>query len=212
MAIPLGLIQAGVGGLQSLIGGLQAARAQKQLSRLKSPTYIQSASVGDLYNKALQRYSQNPYQSAYYQNAMQSAGRGLATGMKALGDRRSTIGGLSTLVQNYNDSGLRAVAGAEADSNAKFSQLSGAAGMKAGEERTAFQINKMLPYEQRYNLLASRASGGNQIMNAGMQNVFGGLQSQSQMDMISQMYGSGGGGGGLNLSASHNYVRSRMGQ
>jgi hypothetical protein len=45
----------------------------------------------------------------------------------------------------------------------------------------------------RYNLLSQKASGGNQIMNAGLQNIFGGMGNASSMMMANQMYGGGGG-------------------
>jgi hypothetical protein len=45
----------------------------------------------------------------------------------------------------------------------------------AGEERQAFNINKMLPYQRKADLLQQKAAGNAQLMNAGLQNVYGGL-------------------------------------
>ena len=61
--------------------------------------------------------------------------------------------------------------------------------MKLGEEMKQFQYNELAPYEKKYNLLAMKAGGGNQLMNAGLRNIFGGLQSGAQLNMAKQMYG-----------------------
>jgi len=121
----------------------------------------------DYYNKALSRYNANPYNSAMYRNATQQAGRGLATGINALQDRRSALAGVSNLVQGYDDAALRAAAGAEQQQGQALGQLGQATGMKAAEDKYKF--------ENKYNLLAMKAGAQNQIANAGLSNIFGGL-------------------------------------
>lgn len=198
MPIPLAipLIQGGIGALQSIFGFGRAHKAEKALENLRTPTYQKSQSIQDYYNKALQRYNINPYQSNMYQQQQRNIQRGLAAGIGALQDRRSAVGGIAKLVQAQNDASLNAATAAEHQQERAFGQLGQAAGMQQGEDRMAFQVNQMLPYEKQYNLLAAKAAGGNQMANAGMSNIFGALNTYGQSKMIDQYYGSGNQGGG----------------
>jgi hypothetical protein len=87
------------------------------------------------------------------------------------------IGGISSLIQGQNDATLKAAAAAEQQREQRFSQYGQAASAMGAEERQAFNINKMMPYEKRYNLLAMKAQGNNQMANAGLQNIYGAGQS-----------------------------------
>ena len=187
--IPAAAIQAGIGILQTGVGMIQAHRAQKQLEKLQTPTYQANAGILDYYNKALSRYQTNPYDSQAYKTQAQNIGRSTAQGLSALGDRRSALAGVSVLARGQNDALLNAGALAEGRRDHAFAQLGQAAGMKAGEDRMAFQVNQMMPYEKKYNLLAMKASGGNQVANAGLQNIMGGLQGASQYEMAKEIYG-----------------------
>lgn len=165
-----GLVQAGIG----LFGGRKARRG---LENLQIPTYTPAKSISDYYGEAKQRYGISPYASTLYGMQAQNIARGTAQGVGALQDRRSAIGGISSLIQQQNDALLKAGAAAEQQKEQRFGQLGQAAGMMAGEERQAFNINKMMPYEKKYNLLAMKAQGYNQLLNAGLQNIFGGGQA-----------------------------------
>jgi hypothetical protein len=196
-ATPWGAIaQAGIGTIQGVLGMIQAKKAQKQLEKLQSPTYKQSAGILDYYNKALSKYSVNPYQSDYYNQATQQANRGVASGLSALSGRGQALAGVNSLIQGKNDAMLKAGVNAEQMQRQDLSQLGQAAQLKAGEEQTAFQQNEMLPYQNKFNLLARKASGGNQIANSGLSNVFGGLQGIGDANMVNKMYGSSSGGMG----------------
>lgn len=183
------IAQAGLGALQTGLGMWQASRAQKKLEKLNTPTYAKSAGILDYYNQALSRYNTDPYQSGLYKQQTQQIGRNVAQGLSALNDRGSAVAGVARLVQGANDASLSAGAQAEARRDQAFGQLGQAAGMKAGEDRMAFQVNQLMPYEKKYNLLAMKASGGNQIANAGLQNIMGGVQGIGQVQMANQMYG-----------------------
>lgn len=189
-ATPWGAIAQGVTGLAQTIGGwIQQHRATKKLESLQSPAYQQNKSILDYYNNALQRYNVNPYQSQQYRVATQGANRNIAYGLNALKGRGSSVAGVNKLVGIGNDAALKAGVAAEQEQNQRFGALGGATQLKAGEDRMAFDINKQQPFERKYNLLAMKAGGGNQIMNAGLQNTFGAGTSLSERDMVNKMYG-----------------------
>lgn len=178
---PVGAIAQGVIGLgQAVIGGINAKKAQKKYDSLIN-SYQPNQSIMDYYSKALQRYNQNPYESAMYRMQSQNAGRGLATGLSSLNDRRSALAGASSLVRGYNDSMLKAAAGAEGQQAQALGQLGQATQMKAGEDKYKF--------EMKANSLASRAMGNNQIMNNGLQNIHGGLSNISDYYLAKKIYG-----------------------
>ncbi len=154
-----------LGGLvQTLFSGKR--KAEKNLERHIN-SYQKNPSIMDYYSKALNNYNANPYNSASYRNATQTAGRGLATGINALGDRRSVLAGLPALTQGYADAGLKAAANAERERAGALSQLGNATAMKAREDR--------VPFDMKYNLLAQKAAGANATKAAGWKNIFGGL-------------------------------------
>jgi hypothetical protein len=188
ISLALSATQFGIGALQSLIGGRKARKAEKALESMKTPTYAPNKSINDYYSQALRKYNTSPYESPLYKMQSQNAQRATAQGISALQDRRSALAGVSNLVQGQNDAMLKASAVAEGQRNQNFNQLGYATQMKAGDDRMGFQYNQVAPYEKKYNLLAMKAGGGNQTMNAGMQNMFGGLQSAAQLQMAEKYY------------------------
>lgn len=181
MAMLPGIMQ-GVGGLaQSIFGGGRARRAQRELEKLQTPVYQKSKSIGDYYTKSLNRYSADPTKSAMYQNQMKNIERGTATGMAALNDRRGSSAGVAGVVQAQNDASLNAAAAAEQQQAQTLNQLGQAAQLQAGEEKMAFQYNQVAPYEKKAALLGAKAAGGNQMMNAGLQNIMGAANTFGQM-------------------------------
>ncbi len=184
MALPFlamlpGMIQGAGGLVQSFLGGGRARRAQRELEKLQTPVYEKSKSIGDYYTKALNRYSADPTKSAMYQNQMQNIQRGTTEGLNALRDRRS--GSISGIIQAQNDASLQAAAAAEQQQQGALAQLGQAAQMQAGEDKMAFQYNKVAPYEKKAALLGAKAAGGNQMLNAGLQNVMGAVNTFGQM-------------------------------
>jgi hypothetical protein len=187
---PWGAIaQGGIGLLQSIIGGIGARKNQKKLEQLQTPTYGGSSSIMDYYNKALQRYNTNPYQSNQYQYATQGADRATAAGINALQTRGSAVGGISRLTALNNEAKLKAGVNAENEQSQRFGQLGQASGMKTEDELRQFQQNKIAPYEKKYNLLSMKAGAANATANAGISNIFGGLQSAMDYRMIDKIYG-----------------------
>src|ERR1700743_2823975 len=91
-------------GAGQLIGGLIGrGRNERNLNNLQNPTYTPNKAISDYYTMALNRATANPYDSNFYEQAQKQAGRGLATGIGALQDRRSAIGGIGALVEGSQD-------------------------------------------------------------------------------------------------------------
>lgn len=175
------ILQTGAGLLQSVFGGRQAKKAQSEIENLKTPTYQSSAPINDYYNKALQRYGINPYQSQEYQYAMNGANRSLATGLNALQSRRSAVGDVNRLSAINNDAALRAGVTATNQQTQNFNQVGQGAQMKAADDRYGFQINSIMPYQKQLQLLGMKAGAGATTQNQGFQNIFGGLSNASSI-------------------------------
>lgn len=182
MPLPLLLpaIQAGAGIVQSILGGSRERKAENAIENLQTPTYNPNSSILNYYNTALQRYNLNPYQSPEYQYGIQQGARGTAAGINALQNSGgSAIGGISRLIALQNNNALQSGITATREQDQRFGQLGQAAGMKSNEERYGFQINKLMPYQKQLDLLTAKAKGGAAIMNAGLNNIFGGAGSGS---------------------------------
>lgn len=176
----------GVAGLgQAIFGGIREHKAERDLQKLAN-SYQPNQSIANYYSKALNRYNANPYTSPLYNAQSQNIQRSTAQGLQGFQDRRSANAGISTLVQNQNDALLKAAATAEGQKGQELAQLEQATAMKAKEDK--------YPFELKYNLLAQKAGGGAQILNAGLSNIFGAGSSLSQMNMLKNMYGNQGGG------------------
>jgi len=168
-------IQAGVGLFQGIKGLFGANKAQKALEKLQAPTYTPNQAIGSYYNNALARYNANPYDTQAYGMAKNNAMAGTAAGLNALQGRRSALAGVGKLVGIQDNALQKAAVSAEDQRNREFSQLGTATNMKAADDRTAFQYNQMMPYENKRQLLGAKASGYNRMLSSGIQNLFGGV-------------------------------------
>lgn len=205
MPLPfLAAAQMGIGAIQGIAGLIQNKRATKQLENMQSPTYTQNKSILDYYNKSLAKYNVNPYNTDLYRMQEQQANRGMASGLGALQGRGQALAGVNQLVQGRNDSLLRAGAEAEQLQRQDLNRLGQAAGMKTAEDQRAFEINQMQPFERKYNLTASKAGGGADIMNAGLSNIFGGASTLNQTNMLDRAYGSQASSGSYNVGDTVN--------
>lgn len=178
------IAQSAAGLFQNLFSGRR--RAQNQMEGLldKSPAYTPNRGISDYYQEALSRYNENPMQTAMYQNQMRNAQRVTAQGIGALQDRRSALSGVGRLAAIQNDASQNALAQAERMRDARFGQLGQAAQMRAGEERRAFDINQLTPYQRRLQMAQMKASAANARSDAGMQNIFGGLSNLSMLTSL----------------------------
>ena len=167
---------------QAVVGGIKAHKAQTGLENMAN-NYQPNQSIMDYYNKALSKYSANPYTSAAYQNRTNTIQRNLATGISATQDRHGGLASIGELVQGANDANANAASQAESQQRADLSQLGTATGMKAAED--------FKPFEIKYNLLGMKASGANAEEAAGIKNAFGGLQSEADLKLADKMYSDG---------------------
>lgn len=189
---------AGVGLAQTVIGGINAHNAQKKIENTPTPFYQPNKGINDYYQEALNRYSTSPYASMMYQQAQNRIAQSQASGINSLQDRRSALGGIGAIVGQGDRALNQAGEQAEQMRRQDFSTLGRAAEMKAGDDQTAFQYNKLLPYQKRMSVLGAKAAGGNQMMNAGMQNMFSGIGSAAQLGAFK--------GGGGSSAASEPYA------
>jgi hypothetical protein len=168
-----------MGGIQLAKGNRAQKRAQAELERqaANSPLRKESKSLNDYYQQALNRFKESPYQSAAYQQAMQNARRTTASGLGALQDRRSAIGGISRLGGLESRASQGAVAQGEQMQAQRFNQLGQATQMKKANEDELFDINVMTPYQRKLQLEQMKAAAAGERYNAGMQMIGQGLSS-----------------------------------
>jgi hypothetical protein len=173
------LATVGMGGIQMANANKQQKRAQAELERqaANSPLRKESKSLNDYYQQALNRYKESPYQSAAYQQAMQNARRTTASGISALQDRRSAIGGISRLGGLESRASQGAVAQGEQMQAQRFSELGRATQMKKANEDELFDINVMTPYQRKLQLEQMKGAAAGERYNAGMQMVGQGLSN-----------------------------------
>lgn len=186
--MPVALIPAAIGAYQAISGGIRANKARKALANQKTPIYAPDKSILDYYSQAANRANVSPYNSQAYQNTKVNAGNTLSYGLNALQDRRSALGGISALTQNYNNNVARGGVAAENQQNQRFGQLGNAARMENSEYRNVFQNNSMLPYQNQRGIYAAEAAGGNQEFNAGISNLSGGLQNAARLSYANKQY------------------------
>ena len=96
---------------------------------------------------------------------------------------------MGRLAAIQNDAMANATAQAESRRDARFSQLGQATSAKAAEDRRAFDINVMTPYQRRLQMAQMKAGAANARSDAGMQNMFGGLSNLSMMGATGNLKG-----------------------
>lgn len=171
MPLTLGLITAGTGLAQSAFGAIQAAKARKEAeARVKGMK--EDTGILDYYNKALSRYSANPYQSTYYQNMANQANRGIAAQTTAL-QAGGLKGGYAGAIGSINQRGMTQLANAAGQAenmSARDLQNLGYASRSLAGERQRIEDTKT-------NLVMQKWAQKAQLMNQGMQNMYSGLST-----------------------------------
>lgn len=170
-AIP-GIVQAGAG-LAQLIKG---SRGQKNLQR---PEYEMPAEAKNAYAMAAANYADraNAGGANYQRQAIDMAA------MNALGAATQRGGGLasvSSILANSNNAMQQANVGADNAMQQRLMALMAQSQNVADYRDKEFQMNKYAPYVQKYN-------ENREMLGAGMQNMFGGLNNLSSLQMMSKM-------------------------
>ena len=170
-ATAFGVGQGLVGLGQSLFSGRR--RAERDLMAMRDPMYQRDRGVMDFYQQTKNRAFENLLTNPEYLEAKRNADRMVATGMQGLQDRRSGVAGVSRLVGLGTDAANQGVVRAQQEQNRRFRELAGATQMKAGENRRAFDINVMRPFERREKINLQRLAAANARFDAGLQNIGG---------------------------------------
>jgi len=179
-----GGVQALGGAAQSIFSGRKKRENELNDFAKASPLYQGSKSINDYYQQALNRYSENPYQSQQYQLGAMNAQRATAQGIGALQDRRSAIGGISRLAAGQQNAMQNLGAQAEAQRSSRFGQLGQAAQAKTAEDYKMFDINQMTPYNRQLQLKQLAAQAANERSNAGLQMVGSALGGVAQAGIM----------------------------
>lgn len=184
MPVLASLVPAALGIYQGISGASKASKAQHDLENQKSPTLAANKGIQDYYQMALNKYNQNPYTSAFYQNQKTQANNALATGLNAATSRRAGVANIGALTQGTDNSLLKAGAQAEQLKNQSFGQVAQATNMQAQDQQRQFQYNQLLPYQAQRQLLGLKASGGVQEENAGIANVGAAANVYGELDYL----------------------------
>ncbi len=177
------LITAGISAYSALRNKKKAKDSEKELeeSLKNTPQYKQNQSILNYYDESLRKYNVNPSDTREYKTASQNIKQGTVQGLKAAQDRRSGMAVIPTLIANQNNSLLTAAVRSEQRKAQEFSVLGQATGMKAGEDRAAFQQNQMYPFEARYNLLSMKAAGERANQRQNTSNLYNNLSAASSI-------------------------------
>lgn len=160
------------GGIQSIFGGGAKRRAEKDLEKYAN-SYQVSPGILDYYNKALARYSPNPYTSQGFQNQANQIRGNMATGIAAAQDRRSGLSAISGL----NRQASRAFGNAGAMAENQQAQALGQLGQAAGAKNAAEQKK----FDMLYNLKAMKAGQAATRENQGYQSIYSGLSDATKL-------------------------------
>lgn len=162
-----------VKGAQNQSDAQKAMEAQAK----NSPLWKPDKSVNDYYQAELNRFFENPTQSAQSQLAQLNANTSAAQGINEFQNRRSAIGGVDRILRNRNFALQQAAGNAFNDQNQKAALAGQATQMKNAENQYGFDINQMTPYNRQFGLSQLQASAGGQMANAGMQTAANALNN-----------------------------------
>jgi len=211
MPVLVPLATAAIGAIGTYAASRKTGAAESALEAFNNKEGANS-SILDFYNKALNKYSANPYTSNIYNAQKRNIERSTAQGIAALQDRRSGVAGVASLVQRQNDALLNAAGAAEQQQGQALSQLGNATAMKAGEQRRIF--------ENKYNLLAQKAAQAATRQNMNQQSMYNSLGNAASIAYGEGKQGNygfgnlfsnsrnGGAGNYLNTYNSSNYLQA----
>ena len=201
-----------LGGLQSAYGIGQLIKGSKLTKSNTRPTYeIPEEIKGKLNNAQMMALEGLP--AAQKQNYINNIQRSSQFALNAMNDRKAGLAGLSSLVQNQNDS-YNNLLGQDAAARQNNQRYLGAVQSEmAGYRDKAFDINKQQPFIDQANAAAA-------LKGAGIQNIAGGLKTGesafAQNDYAKALAGNSGIGNipssnigsGMNTQSSSVYGKS----
>ena len=157
----------------------KADQAQARIDKLakNSPIYKPDKSIQDYYQQALNRYNENPFQSAGYVESLKQANRTAANVLKAGQSRGAAIGMAPRIDQMIQDQKDRAISGAVQNKSSQFSQLGSATNMKGSQTAKAFDINQLTPYNTRLGLDQMQMAASNEQVGTGLQAAISGVSN-----------------------------------
>lgn len=166
-------ISAGVGLYQTLFSGKRKAQRQLEQAAGQSPQYAGNKGVSDYYQEAYNRYMTSPENTSMYQNAMKNIAASQANSLSGLQDRRAALDAAGGLAASGMAAQGNVLANAEQQRNQRFGVLGQATGMQRADQMQQFNINRLMPYQNKLNLLTAKAQAANQRSKAGLQNIAG---------------------------------------
>jgi hypothetical protein len=179
----LGIGQALYGGYQAYKSSQDASEYQKKMEKLaaNSPLAKRNTLIDNYAQEAANRYNENPYQSAFYQNAAKNARRYTSSALNAANDRRSAIGLLPKLGVTENNALGNAGVQAESYKERQFENMGRAAQQQEAQNRYLFDINEATPYNRRFGLSQMASQRANDQTNAGLQMMAQGIGNAAAM-------------------------------
>lgn len=158
-----------LGGIQSAAGIAQYLKGKKMAKQNARPDYVIPEEIGQNLSQAQMQALEGlpPEQKKQYVENIQ---RQQNFGLSALGSRKAGISGLAALTQQGSDAYSDLLSKDAAARQQNLQNLMGAREQMAGFKDKEFELNKLLPFQQK----AEAAQG---LTGAGLQNIMGGLQS-----------------------------------
>jgi hypothetical protein len=177
MALPLlaalapSIIQ-GVSGLGQIFGAKKRAKEREvEAQAAMQPQYGGSPGIAEYVQQSRQLANTAAQRSALYKQQEQQIARNLATGLGATGYRPGGQSAVAGLVQGATDASMRNLAQAENLREQRIARSGQAAQMKSGEDLRMFQMNKLQPWQTKFNLLAQKAAQAAVQQGSGLSNL-----------------------------------------
>lgn len=153
------------------VGAVQYMKGRKMAKQNKRPDYEIPQEIKDNLSQAQMQALEGlpPEQKQQYVENVQ---RGQNFGLNALGDRKAGISGLATLTQQGNDAYKDLMTQDAIARQANLDKLMGAREQIAQYKDKGFELNKLIPYQEKAQAAAA-------MQSAGLQNIAGSTQSGS---------------------------------
>ncbi len=193
MAFPIAAVAAIPAVVKAGFGAYQAIKGGKKLKEAKRPNYqIPGELLANL--NVSERLAAEGLPEAQKQAFMQNVDRAGQLAISGLSDRRAGVGALAN-VQSQTNIASQRLLGMDAAQRLRNQQIAMQARSRVADARDrAFQLNELQPFQDQ------RAEG-QALVGAGIQNIFGGLDSAAgaftAQQNFNQLSGSGGAGGGF---------------